>query len=132
MGLGCEEMLNEVVLLIVRSFLGHHALHSFSSTSLHSILAGSRSLDITTITQSHDHAVIRNQILNGDLSLVGKNRATTRSSILLLNFQKLILNDCEHSFFPSKNVEKIFDVLNNRIIFGLDLVLLHRGQLIKP
>ncbi len=132
MGLSREEMFNKIVLSLVRSFLGHHTLHSFSSTGLHSILASRCSLDIATITQSHDHAVIRNQILNGDLSLVGKNRATTRSSILLLNFQKLIFNDCEHSLFPSKNVEEIFDILDNRIIFGLDLVLLHRGQLIKP
>ena len=132
MGLSCKEMLNKIVLLLVRRLLGDHSLHSFSSTGLHPIFAGSRSLDIPTVTQSHDHAVIGNQILDSNLPFIGKNRAATRSGMLFFNLEKLILNNGEHSLLPSKNVEKIFDILNNRIVFGLDLVLLHRGQLIKP
>ena len=132
MGLSREEMFNEIVLSLVRSFLGHHTLDSLTSTGLHSILASRCSLDIATITQSHDHAVIRNQILNGYLSFVGKNRAATRGRIFFLNFEQLIFNNGKHSLFTSKNIKKVFDLLNNSIVFRLDLVLLHRGQLIKP
>ena len=60
MSLSREELLDKVVFLIIGSLLGHHALHPFSSASLHPVFTGSRPLDVTAVTQGHDHAVVGN------------------------------------------------------------------------
>ena len=51
--------------------------------------------------------------------------------MLLLNLQKLLLDDGKHALFTGEDIEKVLDFCNDGIVFPFDFVLLHRSQLIE-
>ena len=132
MRLSGEEVLDEV-LLIIFSLVGiasFHATNSLTSTCLNTVFGRRGALDVTLIGKCDDHAVIGNEVFDGDLSLIGKNGAAARSGVLFSDFKKLILDDGQHTRFTSEDVEEVLDFFENGIVFHLHLVLLHARKLV--
>ena len=128
-----EEMLYKV-LLIIFSLVGiasFHATNPLTSTCLDTVFGRWSALNVTLIGKCDDHAVIGNEVLDGDLSLIGKDRAAARSSVLFSDFKKLILDDGQHTRFTGEDVEEVLDFLEDGIVFHLHLVLLHACKLVK-
>ena len=133
MRLSGEEVLDKV-LLVIFSLVGitsFHATNPLASTRLNTVFSRWSALNVTLIGKSDDHAVIGNEILDGDLPLIGKNGAAPWSGILFPDFEKLVLDDGQHTRFTGKNVEEVLDFLEDGIVFHLHLVLLHASKLVE-
>ena len=131
MRLRSKEVFDEIILILVIGGPGFHPTDTLPSTPLNTIFTSRSALDESTIAQSDDHAVIGNQVLDGNLPFVGKNRATAWCRVFLFNLKKLVLDDRQNTLFLGQDIEKVFNLLNDGIIFGFNLILLHRSELVK-
>ena len=128
-----EEMLHEIALVIITCIriTCLHATDSFPATCLHTILARSSALDVATMAESDDHAVIGNEILNRDLSFIRKNRAAARCRVLFFDLKEFIFDNRKHALLTSEDIEKVRNLFKDRVILSLDLIPLHRSELIE-
>ena len=93
MRLRSEEVFHEIILILVIGGPGFHPPDTLPSTTLNTIFTSRSALDESTIAQSDDHAVIGNQVLDGDLPFVGKNRATAWCRVFFFDLEKFVLDN---------------------------------------
>ena len=98
---------------------------------MHAELAGRRTLDVAAVRKRHDHRVIRDEVLDGDLAFVRKDGTATWSAVFFADGAEFFLDDRKHAHFASNDVHEVDDLGEHVIVFAFDLIALHAGELIE-
>src|ERR1700722_5265172 len=78
-----------------------------------------------------DAALIRDQVLDVDLSLIRHELRQTRRAVLIADLSQLFFDDGKDALLFRENVAQIFDRVNYLFVFVVDLFPLEASELIK-
>ena len=78
-----------------------------------------------------DHALVGDEVFDGDLALVGHQFGQARGGVLGFDLAQFVLDDGEDAGFPGQDVEQVLDAFEHLGVFGLDLVHFQSGQLVE-
>ena len=128
---GGEQMLDEIVVPGGLALLRRHADDPLAAAALGAVLAHIGALDEAVVRERNDHALIRNEVFNGNLALVGDDFSFARGGVLLPDRPQLRLDDRHHARFLRENIEQILDHFQQGPVFLIDLVDFQTGQLVQ-
>ena len=132
MGIGREQMLDEIAGLLIGGCLARfHADHAFSSTALGAEGTSVRAFDQAVVRDSDHHRFVSNEILNGHFAFVRCEVCPAWGGVLFLNKGQFVLNDAEYARFLSQDIKEVFNLLNEVLVLGANLVDFQTGQLIE-
>ena len=130
---GGEEMLDEVSFLgLVLSLSGGHADNPFASAALGAVGAHGSTLDEALVGDGDDATLIGDEVLDGDLSLLGDEFGEARAGVLLFDRLEFVLDDGKNSVLTGENIEQVLDGLEEFLVLGVELVTLESGELVEP
>ena len=124
----------EKVLHIVAGILlglGGRCLDALAATRLQAILVGLGALDVAAVGDGHHHRIVGNEILDGHVALKGDNLRQSRRGVLGLDGLQLVLDDAQHARLVGQNVQIVLNLLQQRLVFIGNLVVLQRGELVE-
>ena len=125
-------MFHEVTFIVfVHGFAGFHSLEPLATAGLETVLRRFGTLDESAMTERHDVRLVGDQILNSDLASGCLDGRQARHPVLVLDGEKLFLDDGQHPNLAGDDVHEVPDVGQNAIILILDLALLQRCELVQ-
>ena len=93
------------------AFARGHADDAFAAATLRAVGADVGALDQAVVGERDDHALVGDQIFDGDLAFVGHQLGQARRGILFFDGQQLVLDDGQHARFLGQDVEQVLDLL---------------------
>ena len=127
-----EEVLDEVIILgVVLRLLGGHADDPLATALLGAVRADGRSLDEPLVGDGDDAPLVGDEVLDGDLPLLGNELGETGAGMLVPDGLQLGLDDREDALLSGKDVEEVLDGLQEFLILVVELVTLEPGQLVE-
>jgi hypothetical protein len=130
-GRGCEEMLDEIVVLGLVALARGHADDAAPAAPLRAVAADVGALDERGVGERDDHAFVGDEVLDRHLALVGDDLRAPLVAVLLLDRLELLLDDGEHADFLGQDVHEIGDLLEQVLVLVDDLAPFQPGELVE-
>jgi len=129
---GGEEVFHKIAVLLVLRLAGGHSNDALASASLGAEGADERALDEAVVGERDDHAVVGNEVFDGDLAFRRHDLCAAGAAEFFLEGAEFVLDDREDAFFLRDDVEEVLDRGNEGVVFALDAVAFESGELIEP
>ena len=127
-----EKMLDEIAFLFLcGAFARLHSDHTLAAAPLRTKRAHSRAFDKTAMGDANDAALIGDEVFHVNLGLGGRNLRQARRSVFVANFAELFFDYREDALLLCQNIAKIFDRLEQVLVFLVDLFAFEPGELIQ-
>ena len=124
-------MLDEIVVLGPVALARGHADHAAAAAPLRAVAADVGALDQRIVGDGDDHALVRDEVLDGHLALVGHDLRAALVAVLVADGVQFLLDDREHADFLGQDVDQVADLFQQFLVLLDDLVALQAGQLIE-
>ena len=106
-------------------------LHTHAAAVLRAELAEERALDIAEVRDGDDHVVVGIEVLGVELLRGKGDLGAARVAVLLLEVERLLLDDGELLGLAGEDLLTAGDELLELVVLGLELGLLETGELLE-
>ena len=130
-GVGREEVLDEVAVVIGRGLGELGALGALAASLLKAILGDWRTLDEARMRDGDDAAFVGDDVLHREVAFLGVDLRLAWTDVLLGGVAQLLLDQGEQLQLAREDAAELFDERHQFAVLGLDLVALQAGELVE-